>query len=298
MPATAQKPARKTTTKRRTAEERKAEAEALQATLVEQVATLVTSDGWAQFLALAGTFHAYSLNNLLLILSQRPTATRVAGFRQWQARGRQVRKGEKGIRIFGYSSRKVETTNETTGETEEKRVTYYPILTVFDVAQTDPIEGTEQPQHPARLLTGDDPAAITDTVAAWLTAEGWDFAREPIEGNANGYTTIDGTRRVVVKDTLSGAAAAKTTLHEAAHVLLHVDDEPGEYVQHRGLKETEAESVAYVTAGLAGLDTSDYSVGYVATWAHGDLELIRSTAANVLQAVHTLADVLEPPAEL
>lgn len=85
---------------------------------------------------------------------------------------------------------------------------------------------------------------------------------------------------------------AQTALHEAAHVFLHADEEPGEYAAHRGIKETEAESVAYVLAGLLGLDTAAYSIGYVAGWADGDTTTIRDTAGRVLTAVHTLADAL------
>lgn len=80
---------------------------------------------------------------------------------------------------------------------------------------------------------------------------------------------------------------------EAAHVILHSDEPIAEYVQHRGVKETEAESVAYVVAGMAGLDTSAYSVGYVAGWSKGDATVIRAAAENVMRAVHILADVVE-----
>ena len=271
------------TTKDKSPEQRQAEAEALHQRLVDQVEHLTTEAGWLQFLKAAKAFHAYSLNNVLLIVAQRPDASQVAGFRQWQARGRQVRKGEKGIKIYGF--RKSVVVDE---ETEEERtVQRFPILTVFDVAQTDPIPDAVQETRP-QLLTGDDPHGITDAVTAWLADRGWTLTRESA-GTANGYTTTDGTRRVVVDHRLEDAAAAKTALHEAAHVILHTDDAPGEYVAHRGLKETEAESTAYVSAGLLGLDTSAYSVGYIAQWAGGDLHLIRSTATNVLSAVATLA---------
>jgi hypothetical protein len=103
---------------------------------------------------------------------------------------------------------------------------------------------------------------------------------------------MDGTKRVVIDANLSPAQAAKTALHEAAHVLLHSTEEHAEYVEHRGIKETEAESVAYIVAGMLGLDTSDYSVGYVAGWSNCDAETIKATAANVLRTAHTLADAL------
>ncbi|MCJ1685394.1 hypothetical protein MT350_19735, partial [Rathayibacter sp. VKM Ac-2928] len=73
---------------------------------------------------------------------------------------------------------------------------------------------------------------------------------------------------------------------------LHAEEDEEEYIEHRGIKETEAESVAYVVAGILGLDTSAYSIGYVANWSNGEPETIKSTAARVLRAAHTLADAL------
>lgn len=148
------------------------------------------------------------------------------------------------------------------------------------------------PPHLAQRLTGEDPAGIYDAVADYLTGQGWTVTREPIAGETNGYTTTDGSRRVVVDEHLSPAQAAKTALHEAAHVILHADEDPAEYVEHRGIKETEAESVAYIVAGTLGLDTSAYSIGYVAGWSGCEVETIKSTAARVLRTAHTLADAI------
>ena len=97
----------------------------------------------------------------------------------------------------------------------------------------------------------------------------------------------------MIADHLSPAQQAKTALHEAAHIALgHIED-LAEYVEHRGRHEVEAESVAYVLAGIHGLDTSDYSVGYVASWSKGDLDEIKATAARVQGAVHQLTDAIE-----
>jgi hypothetical protein len=276
-------------------EERRAQAEALHASIADQVEALKDTVQWARFLAFAGAFHAYSPNNVLLILAQQPTATRVAGFRKWQELGRQVRRGEKAIRIFGFRTKKIEDEPaDGTGEAGEGRtLTYYPMLSVFDIGQTDPIDPEAADLEPlARHLAGTDEAGILDAVADYLTGAGWSVERIPLPRAANGYTTTDGSRRVVIDADLPPAQAAKTALHEAAHVLLHADDEPGEYAAHRGIKETEAESVAYVTAGLLGLDTAAYSIGYVAGWADGDPAIIRAAAAAVLRTVHTLADAL------
>lgn len=282
-----------TTTK--TAEHRREQAEQLQATIAAEVEALRDSAAWERFLTFARSFHNYSLNNLMLILAQCPTATRVAGFRKWQELRRQVRKGEKSIRIFGYAERKPREGEDTTGmkinAKGEPVVPYFPMLSVFDIAQTDPGEGWEEHEISHRL-TGEDNAGIYEATADYLTASGWNVTREHIGGETNGYTTTDGTQRVVIDADLSPAQAAKTILHEAAHVVLHAEEDPAEYIEHRGIKETEAESVAYVVAGILGVDTSSYSIGYVAGWSEGDAETIRATAANVLRAAHTIADAI------
>lgn len=277
-------------------EERRAEAEALQASIAEQVEQLRESEAWTRFLDFAQVFHRYSINNLLLILSQRPDATRVAGYRTWQSVGRQVTKGQRGIRIFGGRDVVTREEDEHTGEETEHRTRRFFPVSVFDISQTEPIDpDADDPSAIAHRLTGDDPLGILAAVVDYLTAQGWTVERETIAGEVNGYTTTDGTRRVVVDVDLSPAHAAKTALHEAAHVLLHAEEDPAEYVEHRGVKETEAESVAYVVAGLLGLDTSAYSIGYVAGWSQGDAETIKATAARVLRAAHTLADALTEP---
>lgn len=281
----------KTKSPRKSAEERREQAAQLHERLTQQVSALAESDQWKRFLGFSGSFHRYSLNNLLLILAQHPTATRVAGFQQWKKLGRQVAKGQKAIKIFGYSTKKTTEEDPQTGEEKTKVRAFYPVLSVFDIDQTELMEGYTDNSSIAHLLKGEDEAQIFDRVATHMRGLGWTVER----GNtapANGYTTLNGTRRIVVSDTLAPAAAAKTMLHEAAHALLHAEDGSEEYAAHRGVKETEAESVAYVMAGMLGLDTAAYSVGYVAGWANADVELIRSTAGNVLRAVHILSDAL------
>jgi antirestriction protein ArdC len=276
----------------KTIEEKKAQAEALHNSISVQVEQLRNSERWTAFLDFAQAFHAYSLNNLLLILSQKPEASQVAGFRKWQALGRQARKGETGIRIFGYSTKKVIEEDEN-GESQEKRIARFPILSVFDIAQTDLIDGAEDPGTITRQLTGADDFGIVDALSAFLAEEGWTVEHRPIHGHKNGYT--DPKRMAVVIDSdLSPEHMAKTLIHETAHVLLGHTEDMAEYALHRGLMETEAESIAYVVAGLVGFDTSAYSVGYIAGWADGDTELIKSTALRVLRTAHQIAAILTP----
>jgi antirestriction protein ArdC len=275
----------------RTLEERRAQAEQLHSQLADQVASLADSGQWQRFLDFTASFHSYSLNNTLLIWAQMPDATRVAGFRQWEKLGRHVRKGEKSIKIFGYSTRKVAEQDEKTGEDKTTSRPYFPVLSIFDIGQTELEEGRVDDGAIAHKLTGADEGDIYGRVSAYLRSIGWDVSRGDA-GRASGYTTIDGTRRIVVADHLEPAQAAKTVLHEAAHAILHSEESAAEYVEHRGTKETESESTAYVMAAMLGLDTSAYSVGYVAGWAKADAEVIRSTAANVLRAVATLSAAL------
>lgn len=287
-----------TTTK--TPEQRKAEMEALHGRLGEQVEALRSSHEWTRYLTFCAAFHRYSVSNLLLILAQRQDASQVAGYRAWQKLGRQVRKGERGIAILGTGEKKITADDDETGEqtTTGRRRVFFPVR-VFDINQTDPIEGSEPVEHPARHLTGDDQGDILAAVLAHLTAQGVEVSRSTLREGLNGYTTrgdLGLPVTVVISDRLSPAQAAKTALHEAAHVTLgHITDDHAEYLAHRGRYEVEAESVAYVLAGLLGLDTSAYSVGYVATWAEQEQpDTIKDTAVRVLTAVHTLAEALAP----
>ncbi|WP_392342557.1 ArdC-like ssDNA-binding domain-containing protein (plasmid) [Leifsonia sp. P73] len=279
----------------KTSEEKKAQAEALHNSICDQVEQLRDSDQWRAFLDFAKAFHAYSLNNLLLILSQMPEASQVAGFRKWQSLGRQVRKGEKAIRIFGYSTKKI-TAEDENGDEVEKRVARFPILSVFDIGQTDLVDGAQDAGTLTAQLTGADDFGIVDALSTYLVEEGWTVQLRPIQGPKNGYT--DPEEMVVVVDAdLSPEHMAKTLIHETAHVVLGHTEDLAEYVEHRGLMETEAESVAYVVAGLIGFDTSAYSVGYIAGWSDADTDLIKSTAARVLRAAHQIAGILDPADE-
>lgn len=274
--------------KGKTPEQRAADLAALHAQFTAQVQELATSEGWLRWLRFAQSFHAYSLRNTLLILDQCPEATYVAGYRKWREQGRQVRKGEKGIKILGYSTKKITETNPETGEEEDRYVPRFPVLTVFDVSQT---EGEALPERPGQRLTGQDEQGIGADVLHWLEQEGWQTAHEEIPGEVNGYTHF-GDRRVVIERTLSPRQAAKTALHEAAHVLLHDDPKVRETLP-REVREVEAESVAFIVAGALGLDTADYSVGYVTGWGRGDLEVLQGTAGRVLGVAQVLLAALE-----
>src|SRR5690625_4260786 len=288
---------------RKTADQRRAQAEALQQQITDQVEALRDSGQWQQFLDFAQNFHSYSLNNLLLILGQNRNASRVAGFRKWQELNRQVRKGEKALKIFGYGEKKM--TDEEVAEAEAHNLpinrnakgdpvkVYFPMLSVFDISQTDLIDPEAgDPSTLAQKLTGEDTEGIAAAVRHYITAQGWTVTTGHITTGANGYTTTDGTKQIVIHDDLSPAQTATTMIHEVAHAIMHAYITYDDYIAHRGIRETEAESVAYIVAGTLGLDTSAYSVGYVAQWSECDTELIKAAAERVIKASHQIIDAI------
>ncbi len=291
---------RKTSRKGRTPEQKRAEMEALHEKLAQGVEELRSSERWAAYLAFCASFHRYSFGNLMLLLVQCPQAQHVAGYRAWQAKGRQVRKGERAIRILGTGTVKVSTEqDEETGEVVEgRRRVFFPV-SVFDIAQTDVMEGHEDASTVTRNLTGQDEHGILAVVVDYLTASGVSVSFEQIASGAGGYTTpaneeTGQSGRVVIEERNAPAQQAKTAIHEAAHIILgHLAEDYAEYVAHRGRYEVEAESVAYVVAGMLGLDSSDYSTGYVARWAErAEADVIKDTAGRVLGAVHNLIQAL------
>jgi hypothetical protein len=267
----------------KTPEQHRAEREALLETLNGKITTLSNSAEWIAYLNFTRAFRKYSFNNQMLILTQRPDATRVAGFRKWQEFGRQVRKGERAIKILGYSSRKVVQTNPATGEDEESQIPTFPILSVFDVSQT---EGDDLPDQGCVLPESSDHGFQLNLLKTWLAVEGWIVETEETRSGLEGYTSHVG-KRIALSDKLGIDAQLAVLLHEAAHALLHKDS--AEYVAHRGLAETEAESAAYVLAGLLGLDLDASSISYVAGWANSKPEVLQAAAQNVLKAVNTIA---------
>jgi hypothetical protein len=256
----------------------------LQGQLERQIAELVSGDDWAAMLQTAARFHRYSANNVMLIMMQRPNATRVAGFNAWKTFNRFVRKGEHGIRILAPCVYKVET--DDGGERHVLRG--FKVVTVFDLSQTDgeDLPGEIRPV----LLEGEAPAGLWDALAAQVIGAGFELVRGDC-GGANGRTDY-GTRTVTVRGDVGfeAAQAVKTLSHELGHILLgHESQLLGGC---RGLLEVEAESVAYIVAKASGLDCSNYSLPYVAHWAGGDLTMVRKTADRVVScAGKILADL-------
>jgi antirestriction protein ArdC len=255
------------------------------------VSRILDGEEFKRYLSVAARFHHYSPNNCLLILMQRPDATRVAGYRAWQQLGRQVRKGEKGIRILAPISRKV-AEDEETGEVVRALVGF-KTATVFDVSQTDGEPLTEAPRP--EDLDSEEGAEIAGKVYEGLSrfcqAEG--VAVEFEKRRSGEYGTYQRReRRITLNATLPATEKATTLAHELAHHLLHARAD-GTAKQTR---EIEAEGAAFVVCAAFGLDTSRFTFAYVANYASepealkAALERIQGAARRLIEAVEDSMD--------
>ena len=247
-----------------TADERRQRHADLLDQLTEGIRSLTTSEAWLDYLRMQARFHRYSFGNVVLIHRQRPDATRVAGFHAWKALGRSVKKGERGIRILApvtYSRKAAEELED--GEPGRLLVGFRGAV-VFDVSQTD---GQELPEGPTRRLTGNAPTESRARLEDVATGFGFRVEDSELPGSRNGDCSF-GERLIRVRMGLAPAQQVKTLAHELAHGILH------EGADCREVAELEAESVAFIVCAEMGVDSSDYSFGYVASWAGGADEAI------------------------
>ena len=229
------------------AEARQATLDKLHSQLSDGILALNDPQAWQAWLQFSSQFHRYSFGNSLLIMLQDPQATHVAGYQAFKAMGRQVRRGETGIKVLAPITRR-EPRLDAAGEPlhdESGRVHYRTHLlgtkpvTVFDIRQTDGPPLPDPNIGRPTLLTGQAPAGLWDRMQGFLEDRGFEVRRGPC-GDANGYTDF-GRRLVMVRDDIDDAAAAKTLIHEGGHAILHQDRT---VLDCRGILEVEAESVA------------------------------------------------------
>ena len=256
------------------------------------VVAVFESDAYKAYLKCMSKFHNYSLNNTLLIALQLPDASLVAGYQAWKKdHGRQVRKGEKGIKIIAPCKYKV-ALDEQDDDGKRKIAEYkgFKVTTVFDVSQT---EGKELPVIGANELTGDvcDYRKLFNALTEICPVP---IYTEDIHNGAKGYYS-DTDRKIVIKSDMSQIQTIKTMIHEMAHEKLHAKENiDNEHPVDRRTKEVEAESVAYTICQHYGLDSSDYSFSYVAGWSSGkevkelkeSLEKIRSAADEMITGIN------------
>jgi hypothetical protein len=259
--------------------------DALLESLSDGVAELVTSEKWTQYLQVQSRFHTYSPNNVMLIMLQNPYATRVAGYRAWQALDHQVMAKESALRIFAPMKYKRDDAIE--GELASE-VRGFKLVPVFDISQT---EGPELAEALSKL-SGLAPEGVFATLTGFASTIGFRVELpETLESGANGDTTHSlGRIRVVASN--SEAQQVKTLAHEIGHALLHDPEVPATKELTRGHMELEAESTAYVICAALGMDTSDYSFGYVAGWAGGAPEAVQGIKASTSRIQRATSAVL------
>ena len=296
---------------RLTVEQRRERHDALVAKLADAVAALATGEGWLRYLRAVSTLREYSPSNQMLILQQRPDATRVAGYRAWQSLGRQVRAGSKAIWIFGYATRTDQATEaadlDTPAPTDRdgtRARVYFPLVKVFDISDTEgPDIDFPDTGYTTKGNTTEVAAKVVGDITDWLTATGWTVVREPLTDGVRGYTAYT-QRRIALATDADLPETARVLLHEACHSVLHAPGspyiDPDQYAasrRHRGVAEVQADGAAFVLADQLGLDTLHSATGYVAGWASAAAgstdpqamaDVIRTAAAAVHHAVCTV----------
>ena len=285
--------------------------------LEQGVKDIFTSEMYTKYLLTMSKFHNYSFNNTLLIAMQRPDATLVAGYNAWKNKfNRYVKKGEKGIQIIAPAPVKEREEREKidkdtgltvlneSGEPEievvERVIPRFRVTTVFDYAQTDgePLPTLEVNELTARVK---DYTLLKEAIEQVSPVP---IRFGEIEGNAKGYYShMD--KEICVRADMGESQTIKTMIHEVAHAMLHDSDQMKQRGEEKDqlTKETEAESIAFTVCSALGIDTSDYSFPYVASWASGkelkelkdSMDTIRLTAADFLEKLE--AAVAERSAE-
>lgn len=258
--------------------------------LAEGITQLTNSERWQEWLTMQSRFHSYSFNNTLLILGQKPNATRVAGFNAWRKLDRFVRKGEKGIRILAPMVYKSDAGADVTASNESTKVIRgFKAVPVFDVSQTDGADLLEV----CTRLDGEDDAGLFERLRTVAVSIGFTVEDGTDLGGANGMCTHD-DHRIWVLASNSPVQRVKTLAHELGHAILHA---PGDArPDSRALIELEAESVAFVVCTAAGITSDDYSFGYVATWSGGGdeaISAIKASGGRIQQAADQILRTLD-----
>ena len=275
--------------------------------LEQGIKELFESEKYKTYLNTMSKFHNYSFNNTMLIAMQKPDATLVAGFKAWQKNfDRHVKKGEKGIRILAPAPYKIKEERDKIDpvtqellldkdgnpQKEEVEITIpaFRAVSVFDLSQTD---GKPIPELTAKELLS-DVEGYQDMIRAVEAISPVPIELEEIAGDSKGYYDRE-AKRIAVQENMSESQTLKTMIHEVAHSKLHSKEvEQDEQMRKdRNTKEVEAESIAYTVCQHFGVDTSDYSFGYIAGWSSGrdtkelraSMDTIRRTASELITGI-------------
>ena len=272
----------------------------LQERLMAGTKEIYESGKWAEYISVMSKFPNYSINNCILIASQCPHASYVCGYKKWNEFKRNVVKGESGIMIFAPIKGKIEVEEPKFDEKNQpvlnddgtqstERITreyksFRPCY-VFDLSQT---EGEPLPTLATRLEESVEDYEVLKNVLMTISPVPVSF--EEIPGNANGYYSPS-EMRIVVRDDMPQLQTIKTMLHEIAHATYGHGSKDDKWDKES--REIQAESTAFWVAGMLGLDTGDYSFGYITGWSKDreiselkdNLELIKNTANELVTKI-------------
>jgi antirestriction protein ArdC len=259
--------------------------------LAQQVEAIHHGEDLRRYLQFQARFHRYSFSNALLIRAQRPDATRVAGFKAWLDLGRCVRKGEKGIMIYVPLPRRRTVTDEDGEETVQTRIGF-GVGYVFDVAQTDPLQGQpeELPARPASLtwgiLDGDD-HGLWEALVRVVEAEGLTLTDQSDGIGARGWYRPS-ARTIYVQPDAPLLDRAATLAHELSHHFAEAAERPA--------GEVVADGSAFIVLAHFGIDAGASCTPYVAGWSAGKPELVRQELGEMQRVAGTLIAALEKTA--
>ena len=272
--------------------------------LEQGIKGIFDSEKYKAFLATMAKFHNYSFNNCLLIAMQKPDSTRIAGFNAWRDDfKRPVKKGEKGMKIFAPAPFTVKKETEKIDphtrkpvigkdgkpvmEETETKVPAFKIVSVFDVSQTD---GEPLPEIGVSELAG-SVDRYGDFFAALEKTSRVPVGFEKIGTGAKGYYE-QADKRIAINEGMSELQNLKTLIHEIAHSRIHDMDKNAPITEprpDRRTREVEAESIAFAVCAHYGLDTSDYSFGYVASWSgEKQLDALKSSLDTIRREANAI----------
>ena len=261
-------------------------------TLEQGLETYATSDKYRDLLKTMSKFHAYSAQNCLLIATQNPSASFVAGFDSWKRNfNRYVKRDSHAIMI--KSPCKYKTKDEATGEEKERlgfRASY-----VFDISDTSQIPNTKPVQIGVDNLVG-SVQNFSDLILCITTCASVPIEYQKIKGKVNGFYTEEDHPHIVVDSSLSEIQTLKTLVHEIAHSRLHSSKstEKSEKKKTKEQRELEAESVAFIVCSYFGLDTSDYSFQYILSWsAERFREILKDSMSDIQKTASYIIEETE-----
>lgn len=261
--------------------------------IVEGVQNIIDNGEYEKFLRFSKNFHNYSFNNVLLIFSQMPEATQVAGFAKWKSMGRNLKKGAKGIQIIypikrSYTKKKLEGQNSLLDNKQDdneqvEKVEYltYRYTYVYDISQT---YGDSLPLSDTTLNSNNR----VEFLEFLKSFSPYRILEESLTGTTQGYWS-EKEQHIVLKDTLSIDDKASVLLHELAHALYDDFD----YKENKNLSETFVESVAFIVADYFDLDTSMCSFEYITSWADGDIKILLELGDKIQKCANSFIKNLE-----